>query len=162
MSQKDQEVHNRKIRDFFCYAFAATVFGLIGGLMIYDKTMSDEDRAAMHARHAVADKAKADALAKQEEECLKDLECVVRERGRDAFVDCSPHVERLATTDFEWTGDQRFPAYDWRTKPSVVTFRGDGIKYQNGLGAWIRHAYECDFDVETKTVVNVRATPGRL
>lgn len=65
----------------------------------------------------------------------------------DALTSCKPHIERLAENDFEWTGWTTFQQYQWRQKPNVVTFLGDEIKYQNGLGAWIRHSYECDFDV---------------
>jgi hypothetical protein len=82
----------------------------------------------------------------------------------DASVACSPRIERLATHDFQWT--------DWGTptlrtgrpsaNPEVVTYVGDKIKFQNGFGAWAYYTCECDFNTTNKSVVDVRATPGRL
>lgn len=44
----------------------------------------------------------------------------------------------------------------------MMTYIGNKIQFQNGLGAWQNRVYECDFDPTTEKVVDVRAYPGHL
>ena len=52
----------------------------------------------------------------------------------------------------------------WRSTQdgNVFTYVGDSIEFQNGFGAWQPHVYECDYNVITERVIDVRARPGRL
>ena len=45
---------------------------------------------------------------------------------------------------------------------SMITYRGDKIKFQNGFGAWSWYIYECDYDLKNEKVIDVRAEPGRF
>jgi hypothetical protein len=36
----------------------------------------------------------------------------------------------------------------------TLTLRGDNGEAQNAFGSWLRVAYQCTFDPDTKTVVN--------
>lgn len=146
------------------------VLGIIGwafiGILGFAATIhyfeSDETKAARKAESEAAAARRAAEETAAELACLNDLDCVVRKHRISAAVACEPQVERLAKTDFEWTAWGRFPRATWRQKPEIITFRGDEIKYQNGLGAWVRHSYECDYDIKNDAVINVRAKPGRL
>ena len=80
---------------------------------------------------------------------------------------CGPAVERLTANTFRWLVDTGI--FEWRfthtrptNVPNVTTHLGDGIEFQNGFGAWVRHVYECDFDHSREAVVAVRARQGRL
>ncbi len=88
------------------------------------------------------------------------------ERGEvAALVRCPEHVERLAQFTSRWTDGMLEPKFSRSrntTDPDVVTYLGDKIEFQTGFGAWQPHVYECDLNVETESVIDVRATPGRL
>ena len=85
--------------------------------------------------------------------------------GLAARIECPEYIERLARYTVRWTDgflESKF-SHSRRTKtPNVITYIGDHIEFQNGFGAWQPHIYECDLNVETKQVVDVRARPGRL
>jgi hypothetical protein len=98
--------------------------------------------------------------------CRKTLSCWADRHLIAASVRCADNVERLARFQSEWTGSSwlpKFTAFRWKDSGSgTVTYVGDQVKFQNGFGAWQNMVYECDFDPETKTVLAVRAKPGRL
>jgi hypothetical protein len=98
--------------------------------------------------------------------CRQDLRCFAEKQTAAASVYCKEPVERLAKNSFEWTDgwlEPKFSHYRWKNKErGIVTHIGDKIKYQNGFGAFVYHTYECDFDASTNTVLDVRATPGRI
>ncbi len=75
-------------------------------------------------------------------------------------------MESLAKNNFEWTDgllEPKFSHYRWRDQEKgIVTHIGDKIKYQNGFGAWTYYIYECDLAADGKSVLDVRARPGRL
>jgi hypothetical protein len=79
---------------------------------------------------------------------------------------CAPRIERLAKNDFQWTNGWLEPIFDTlhrsTTNGDVTTYSGGKIKFQNGFGAWTYYTYECDFNTANKSVIDVRATPGRL
>ena len=82
-----------------------------------------------------------------------------------ARVTCPRRVERLAHYALRWTDGFLEPKFSHSRptgKPDVVTYIGDSIEFQNGFGAWQPHVYECDLNVVTEQVVDVRARPGRL
>ena len=83
----------------------------------------------------------------------------------DASIRCPEYIERLARYTHRWTDgflEPKFSHLRMTGDPNVITYIGDHIEFQNGFGAWQPHTYECDLNVETKEVVDVRARPGRL
>jgi hypothetical protein len=98
--------------------------------------------------------------------CRSDLKCFAEKQTGSASVYCKGPVERLAKHDFEWTDgflEPKFSHYRWKDKENgIVTHIGDKIKFQNGFGAWGHYTYECDLASDGKTVLDVRARPGRL
>ena len=97
------------------------------------------------------------------EACKNDLQCSAKKHLAEANVRCKYLVESLATYDFEWTDawlESKFGQFRWTdsaTRPGVITYFGEKIKFQNSFGAWIHHRYECDFDTLLKKPVDARA-----
>jgi hypothetical protein len=108
----------------------------------------------------------AERQAVKEAQCRNDLQCWGEKFNIDASVTCRRYVERLAKNNFEWfdgTFESKFSHFRWKNRTQgIVSYIGDKIKFQNGFGAWIIHTYECDFDTTRKTVLDVRARPGRI
>jgi hypothetical protein len=125
--------------------------------------VSDSERAA------IAAKREADELASKKAEearCDADLKCIGDKKSIEATFRCVPYVERLATNNFEWIDkwyEPKFSHFRWKDQGNlVVTYLGDKIKYQNGFGGWVLSRYECDYSIRTGTVLDVRASAGRL
>lgn len=106
------------------------------------------------------------AVEREEAACAEDLDCWASKWQVRAGSDCRAPIERLARNNFEWTdgwSEPTLPRARWLNEDQkTVTYVGDEIKFQNGFGAWIIHTYECDYDPTTRTVLNVRASPGQL
>lgn len=83
-----------------------------------------------------------------------------------AGVYCKDSVEKLAQYSSRWTDgtfETKFSHFRWlNEEQATITFIGDKIEFQNGFGAYQTHTYECEFDPESKTILDVRASPGRL
>jgi len=98
--------------------------------------------------------------------CSQDIKCAGDRYEAAATSACIPYVERLAKNNFEWIDawyQPKFGRFRWAdTQKHVITYIGDKIKFQNGFGGWVLSIYECEYDLATGTVVNVRAGPGRL
>jgi hypothetical protein len=124
--------------------------------------VSGTDRAAIAKNEAL------EAAKKQEEEarCHANLQCLGDKKSIEAKFKCVPYVERLAKNNYEWVDkwyESKFSRFRWKDQKNlVITYIGDKIKYQNGFGAWVLSIYECDYNVSTQTVIDVRASPGRL
>ncbi|MGY8639197.1 hypothetical protein RAD15_42740 [Bradyrhizobium sp. 14AA] len=103
---------------------------------------------------------------RNEQQCAIELKCSGDKLLSFATTHCPRYIERLAKNDFLWTDgwlDSKFSEYRWvDNSHRAITFIGDKIKYQNGFGAWTFHIYECDVDLDRKSVTDVRAHPGRL
>ena len=103
---------------------------------------------------------------KAEEECKKSLQCWASKFIRDASWECSPQVERLAKFDFKWTDSSQgshFTHFRWKSESQqTVTYIGDGLRFQNGFGAWTYMTYFCDYDPLTKRVMQVNVVEGRM
>ncbi len=98
--------------------------------------------------------------------CRHDLQCWGDKHSGSAGVYCKSDVEALAKYTSRWTDgwlEPKFSRFRWKNESTgSVTYIGDKIEFQNGFGAWQTHVYECDFDPLTKTVIDARASPGRL
>ncbi len=115
------------------------------------------DAAALRAAKTYAQAAEVD--------CRQDLNCWGN-RHISTGVYCEDHIERLAQYSHQWTDgflESKFSRFRWKDQSAgTLTLIGDKIQFQNGLGAWQNHTYQCDIDPETNTVLGVRASPGRL
>ncbi|CRI56750.1 hypothetical protein [Pseudomonas sp. CCOS 191] len=104
--------------------------------------------------------------AKVASACRQDLQCWADENQFDAIMACKPAVQKLAKYDYEWTDGITSPIFSrlaWSEKKSgMIIYFGDEIKFQNGLGNFVRHTYACTFDPVSKLAVNVSAESGRL
>ena len=94
-------------------------------------------------------------------DCSQDAECWGQKHWVDAETRCAPHIENMARYDYDWTDGVlgwKFDQWRWGGREAgIMTYRGDNIKFQNGFGAWQRISYECDYNTETKIVVDARA-----
>lgn len=122
-----------------------------------------------HARKQADLAKKADELARKEAEearCREELKCIGDKNSFEATLKCVPLVERLAKNNFEWLDkwyEPKFSHFRWKDQKNlVVTYIGDKIKFQNGFGAWVLSRYECDYSIPTGSVLDVRASAGRL
>ncbi|HSH98414.1 MAG TPA: zinc-ribbon domain-containing protein [Methyloradius sp.] len=100
-------------------------------------------------------------------ECAKtDLQCLGDKGIVSASVYCERAVERLAAHSVKWTDgtfEQKFSRFRWKDQASgVITYVGDKAEFQNGFGAFTPMIYECDLANDNKTVLDTRATEGRL
>jgi hypothetical protein len=114
-----------------------------------------EEQAVAAAEQQVADAA-----------CRQSLQCWGDRHSVAASVRCPGEIERLPRFTMEWVDgwlEPKFSHFRWRDQEAgVVTYVGDRARFQNGFGAWQNVIYECDFDTQNDTVLNVRASAGRL
>lgn len=101
-----------------------------------------------------------------DEECMKDLQCWGDKNSISAAVYCEPFIEKIAKNSHKWTDgmlEPKFSHFRWKNQSKgYITFIGDKIQYQNGFGAWVNHVYECDFDPTSDSVLDVRASSGKI
>jgi hypothetical protein len=118
------------------------------------------------AEQAEAERAKAEAERAKADACERDLQCIGNEKSIEATVACQPWVERMAKNDFQWTDhwyEGKFDRFRWQDKTNgTITYVGDKIEFQNGFGAWVRSIHECDYNFRTKSVADVRVSPGQF
>lgn len=99
-------------------------------------------------------------------ECKKSIQCWGGKHRFLAEAVCKSYVEKLANYSHKWTDgmlEPKFSKLAWKDKKrGVVTYVGDRIQFQTGLGAWQNHVYSCDVDPSSEKVLDVRATPGQL
>ena len=78
---------------------------------------------------------------------------------------CEDLVEAQAKIKFEWTdklfGPRRMEIEGVNPKQGIVRLSGNQIRFQNIYGTWIPHRYECDVDLESTQILEVRVTRGR-
>lgn len=98
--------------------------------------------------------------------CSSDLKCWGDKNSVAAGVYCKQPVEQLGKYSAKWTDgalETKFSHYRWLDQRNgTLTYIGDKIEFQNGFGAFQAHTYECDYSPASKTVLAVRAQPGRL
>lgn len=103
--------------------------------------------------------------AQAEAACVADFNCWTNRYINDANRACAPQIEQWAKYDFAWDtswSEARFTKAIMHNNGKQVSYLGDAIKFQNGLGAWVRANYNCKFDVATKSVVSLLVQEGRL
>lgn len=128
------------------------------------------------AQQAAAEKAKAEAAARAQQErekkmaednaCKTSLKCWGEKYMVGATVACVSGIERMAKYDQRWTDgmlEPKFSHYRWRDQGrGLITYIGDKAQFQNGFGAWSNMIYECDYDPTTDRIADVRIRQGRL
>jgi len=128
------------------------------------RLISEQSLAAERDRRAAEQVAQAKAEADAELEKKSEDAAWLAERNElKAKNACTGPIENHAKNKFEWieTGlfdapRNVFNAYLKKTpSPYVVTFLGDGIRFQNGFGAMIRMKYSCSYDTKNNVVVDV-------
>lgn len=106
------------------------------------------------------------ARLEEEKKCRQDLGCWGDKHLLAASIECDDLIERLAVYQSEWTDgffEPKFSHYKWIDKSKGrVSYFGDKIKFQTPTGAWMQASYRCDFDTESREVLDVEAAPGRL
>ncbi|WP_445773998.1 hypothetical protein [Shewanella sp.] len=99
-------------------------------------------------------------------ECNQTLSCLAEKHIIYAGAICQSPIQNLSKYSYEWTdgfATPRFSHYRWVSQSKgIITYIGDEIKLQNGFGAWAHYTYECDFDTAKQSVIDVRATQGRI
>lgn len=161
---------------------ASVVAGLVLFLVLLVVLKVSENKTATpnavisENQKAAAEQAQViELLKKQEEEakkqaeearCKTEIKCLAEKKSIEASIRCAPYVEKIAKNNFEWIDkwyEPKFSHFRWKDQKNlVVTYIGDKIKYQNGFGAWVLSRYECDYSTVSGSVLDVRASAGRL
>lgn len=98
--------------------------------------------------------------------CRIDLQCWAARFKVDASADCQLIIQNQARYDYEWTDGMIKPMFSriaWVDQNGgIIRYIGDELKLQNGIGNFVRHHYECDYDTGHKKVLSVSVEPGRL
>jgi hypothetical protein len=114
---------------------------------------SDKDNAAVSIKNEVPDSV-----------CRQNLRCWGDRHNIAASFACAPHIERLAEYSYKWTDgmlDIKFGHFRWSNQQAgIITYTGDKVQFQNGFGAWQNYSYQCDYDPESKSVIDVRTWPS--
>jgi hypothetical protein len=99
-------------------------------------------------------------------QCQHSLSCLADKHIIYAGAICQSPIQKISKYSYEWTdgfATPRFSHYRWVSQSKgIITYIGDEIKLQNGFGAWAHYTYECDFDTAKQSVIDVRATQGRI
>ena len=174
----------RKRAGYMC-GLSLGLMVVAGALLPEPPPPTPEELAAMAAKEKrEAEEAEARRKAEERERAVQEVEErreAILEWGEDhiiaAKVRCEDHIEQLAQYDFEWTQGwgkpifSRWIAHDPEnpsqmfppiTESTILVYSGDKIRFQNGFGAFRNHTYECQYNPESKTVIRVSASPGRL
>ncbi len=95
---------------------------------------------------------------------LCDANCA--KRATDAAGQaCVPLIEAKAPIDYDWLARPFggiFQQVERSPESSVVSYRGDAIRFLTPQNQWIRVTYECGYDVALAKIVFVNVRPGRL
>lgn len=138
-------------------AFVVVVLFGAGAWLVSD----DEPEAAVSEADAVKEEARMDAEA-----CRQNLQCWGKEHWSAATNRCQRQIERQAQYEVKWTDsypDTKLSRRDWLDQEEgTLTYYGDRVQFSNAYGAFQNYIYRCDYDPETKTVVNLEMEPGRI
>lgn len=79
---------------------------------------------------------------------------------------CARPIEAQAPIDYEWI-TRPFAALFDEADPSgpsdsIVSYRGDSIRFLTAQKEWVRVSYECAYDVAAQKLVRLNVRPGRL
>ena len=101
-----------------------------------------------------------EAKAKRLAECREALNCWAEEHKIDMLLACDPIIESHAKYDFEWDVWNKYQYSSWHDKEKgIISYKGDGIKFQNGFGAFQRMNYGCVYDGVNQKLLDVIVEP---
>ena len=121
--------------------------------------LKDEDPSAARPAAATATVTAA-ATEEQQQQCDADAKCFAEKYAGDAAGPCRRSVEALAQYDFQWIAGLKFSVYErYPDNPTIITYSGDRIRFQNAFGAWRVMTYACDFNVVSGEAIEARADP---
>lgn len=147
---------------------------LVGGvalLVIFSALIaffSDDEEPAEAAKPDGGVTAEEQAAAKkaEAEACRQDLQCWGRENLAAATNRCQREIERRAEYEVKWTDsfpDVKLSRRGWLDEEAgTLSYYGDRVQFANGYGSFQNYVYRCDYDPDTKTVLNVQLEAGRL
>jgi hypothetical protein len=154
--------------------FGALVFviflGWLGVHFLFSDSSEQPAKKTAKAEPAKAvpnEKVLEDKASREKEKCdANPLACAGEKGFVEASVKCPRIVEKLAKYSVRWTDgmlEPKFSRYRWTDETKErVTYIGDKAEFQNGYGAYTAMIYECDMSADGKTVLDVRANPGRI
>ena len=121
---------------------------------------AEADASDARAAAAAAAAEEAYARAVEKSSCRTDLQCWAEDHHLTATIRCQRTIEGMAVYDYEWTDgllEAKFDRYRWfDIGVGVVTYLGSELQFMDGLGRWIPIRYECDYNPDTDTVLDVR------
>lgn len=136
------------------------LFGFGSWLVSDDQPEAESQEPAVTEAEAKA-QAEAEAAA-----CREDLQCWGQEHWAAATNRCQRQIERQAQYEVKWTDsypDTKLSRRDWLDQEAgTLTYYGDRVQFSNAYGAFQNYIYRCDYDPETKTVINLQMEPGRI
>ncbi|MFJ4395881.1 hypothetical protein [Pseudomonas sp. NPDC089396] len=104
--------------------------------------------------------------ARREAVCRSSAVCWGERYFGNAEVDCAPAIERMAKYSARWTNEglhMKLSQYRWLdSERAYVSYIGDKVEFQNGLGAYQAMTYTCNYDTVNKRVIDIKVVPGRL
>jgi hypothetical protein len=99
-------------------------------------------------------------------ECAKSATCAADWAGTDLTQACRTAIAARAKYSMRWIdGVMTEPAFSrvsWAIQAQqVLMVAGDLAEFQVEQGHYLRHSYICEYDLQTKRVVQARAWPGK-
>lgn len=133
------------------------VAGLITGAWLLSLTSLEVGYGSPEAIEAARRAGQAEAAT--EAACLADLDCLAARGAEHAETFCRVEVQVAARHGAKWDWGLWWTDYRWRSKSDhVVTYIArQGLRLQNGYGAWGQARAECDVHVPSGRVLAVRA-----
>jgi hypothetical protein len=120
----------------------------------------EDPPAAPPATATAAPTVTAAATEEQQAQCEADAKCFAEKHAGDAVGPCRRSVEALAPYDFQWMQGQKFSVFErYPDNPTIITYSGDRIRFQNAVGAWQVMTYACDFNVVSGKAIEARVDP---
>ena len=90
----------------------------------------------------------------EELRCRQDLQCWGDKHAFKATLVCEPMIEQRALHGYEWTDGwfgAKLERFRWNDREAgTLSYTGDEVKFQNGLGAWRQMTYWCHYDPSTE------------
>ena len=96
-----------------------------------------------------------------------DAQCAFNQADSKLHIGCKTAIEAEALFNARWTDNiltrPVFSRVGWADqKARVLLVMGDEIEFQNAAGNYLRSSYSCEYDTQTRRVVRVDTSPGRL
>ena len=88
-----------------------------------------------------------------------NITCMGELHMSDAELSCKKNIENRARHGFKWSDslfDPMFSRFWWLDKNhNVITYRGNKLELQNGLGLFVKTNYVCNFNITSGQIDGV-------